>query len=238
VEGDEWLAPTLVRDGAEKVGSAQSTRGSAATSVAALGDDDVPDISELALEEAAPGVGASSQAVAARGLEADEEDGGVLRPHSQTHTSAPPRYLVAHEPDDVIMRTRTYDVFISFDKYYATPRIWLVGYSESRQPLSPEECLEDVSVEHARKTVTVDSHPHTGVRAVSIHPCRHAAVMKSLAEQLGAGGKMPQIQHFLLIFLRFCQTVCLAAMGDLNCCRLTPSKQAVPTLAYDFTVSI
>ena len=213
-EGDEWLAPTLVRNAGEKQGSSTQSSGGAAvgaptqpTSAAACdaGDDDVPDISELALEDTARGEAAL--AVAARGLEADEEDSGVLRPHAQPHTTSAPRYLVAHEPDDVIMRTRTYDVSITFDKYYATPRIWLVGYSESRQPLSAEECLEDVSVEHARKTVTVDSHPHTGVRAVSIHPCKHAAVMKSLAEQLSAGGKQPKVEHFLLIFLRFCQTV-------------------------------
>ena len=149
----------------------------------------MPDISELALEDTARGGGGASQTTVARGLEADEEDGGVLRPHAQSQAHPPPGYLVAHEPEDVIRRTRTYDVSITFDKYYATPRIWLVGYSESRQPLSADECLEDVSVEHVKKTVTVDEHPHTGVRAVSIHPCRHAAVMKSLGEQLSAGGQ-------------------------------------------------
>ena len=29
-----------------------------------------------------------------------------------------------------IERTRTYDVSITYDKYYQTPRIWLFGYSE------------------------------------------------------------------------------------------------------------
>jgi ubiquitin-like-conjugating enzyme ATG3 len=40
-------------------------------------------------------------------------------------------YLVAYEPDDDhILRTRTYDVSITYDKYYQTPRVWLTGYDE------------------------------------------------------------------------------------------------------------
>jgi ubiquitin-like-conjugating enzyme ATG3 len=63
-------------------------------------------------------------------------------------------YLVAYEPDDDhILRTRTYDVSITYDKYYQTPRVWLTGYDETRHLLQPELVLEDVSQDHARKTV-------------------------------------------------------------------------------------
>ena len=34
--------------------------------------------------------------------------------------------------DDNILRTRTYDVNITYDKYYQTPRVWLAGYDESK----------------------------------------------------------------------------------------------------------
>jgi len=71
----------------------------------------------------------------------------------------------------------------------------------------------------ARPQVTIDPHPHAqATPAVSIHPCRHAAVVKSLAEQLSAGGGGAPISNdrFLLVFLRFCQT-------------------AVPCLEYDYT---
>ena len=45
-----------------------------------------------------------------------------------------------------------------------------------------------VAAEHARKTVTVEPHPHSpAIRVASIHPCRHAAVMKKLAS-MGAAG--------------------------------------------------
>ena len=29
-----------------------------------------------------------------------------------------------------LLQVRTYDVMITYDKYYQTPRIWLVGYDE------------------------------------------------------------------------------------------------------------
>jgi hypothetical protein len=34
------------------------------------------------------------------------------------------------------------------------------------------QVLEDVSEEHAKKTITVDPHPHMTLSAASIHPCR------------------------------------------------------------------
>lgn len=32
--------------------------------------------------------------------------------------------------DGEIIHTRTYDLHITYDKYYQTPRIWLTGYNE------------------------------------------------------------------------------------------------------------
>lgn len=54
----------------------------------------------------------------------------------------------------------------------------------------PLQVLEDISAEHARKTVTVEPHPHavSGLQAASIHPCRHANVMKKLADVVSSGG--------------------------------------------------
>ncbi len=31
---------------------------------------------------------------------------------------------------DGILQTRTYDLNITYDKYYQTPRLWLYGYDE------------------------------------------------------------------------------------------------------------
>lgn len=48
----------------------------------------------------------------------------------------------AEEEEDHIVRTRTYDLLISYDKYYQVPRFWLVGYNENRQPLTPKQVRE------------------------------------------------------------------------------------------------
>merc|ERR1712087_259993 len=92
---------------------------------------------------------------------------------------------------DNVLRTRTYDISITYDKYYQVPRIWLIGYDETRQPLEPVKCLEDVSHEHARKTVTIDEHPHLPIMSASIHPCKHANVMKRISDMMIDGGKTP-----------------------------------------------
>ena len=35
-----------------------------------------------------------------------------------------------------LLQVRTYDVMITYDKYYQTPRIWLLGYDEVTFPTS------------------------------------------------------------------------------------------------------
>lgn len=127
-------------------------------------------------------------------------------------------YLVAHEPeDDNILRTRTYDVSITYDKYYQTPRVWLTGYDESRMLLQPELVLEDVSQDHARKTVTIEDHPHLPGKHASVHPCRHGAVMKKIIDVLMSRGVEPEVDKYLFLFLKFMASV-------------------IPTIEYDYTM--
>ncbi|XP_044468128.1 autophagy-related protein 3 [Mangifera indica] len=129
-----------------------------------------------------------------------------------------PTYFVAHEPDDDnILRTRTYDVSITYDKYYQTPRVWLTGYDESRMLLQPELVLEDVSQDHARKTVTIEDHPHLPGKHASIHPCRHGAVMKKIIDVLVSRGVEPEVDKYLFLFLKFVASV-------------------IPTIEYDYTM--
>ncbi|XP_068732127.1 ubiquitin-like-conjugating enzyme ATG3 isoform X2 [Montipora capricornis] len=87
-----------------------------------------------------------------------------------------------------ILHTRTYDMYITYDKYYQTPRLWLFGYNENREPLSVEEMYEDMSQDHAKKTVTVEAHPHLPMTMASVHPCRHADVMKKIIQTVADGG--------------------------------------------------
>jgi len=76
------------------------------------------------------------------------------------------------------VKTRTYDLSICYDQFHQTPRVWLFGYDENKNPLKPEEVLQDISHDHANKTVTIAQHPHTHIPQAYIHPCKHAAVMK------------------------------------------------------------
>lgn len=46
-----------------------------------------------------------------------------------------------------------------------------------------------MSKEHAGYTLTWDPHPHEDFHAVSVHPCRHAQVMKELLDAMEQDGK-------------------------------------------------
>eukprot|EP00010_Vexillifera_abyssalis_P001628 CAMPEP_0201552184 /NCGR_PEP_ID=MMETSP0173_2-20130828/14543_1 /ASSEMBLY_ACC=CAM_ASM_000268 /TAXON_ID=218659 /ORGANISM="Vexillifera sp., Strain DIVA3 564/2" /LENGTH=314 /DNA_ID=CAMNT_0047962623 /DNA_START=27 /DNA_END=974 /DNA_ORIENTATION=+ len=118
---------------------------------------------------------------------------------------------------DNIIRTRTYDIMITYDKYYQTPRVWLSGYDKNRQPLKPEQIFQDISQDHAHKTVTFDTHPHLGHSCAYIHPCKHASVMKKIMGRLHESGKELRVDQYLFLFLKFISAV-------------------IPTIEYDFTV--
>jgi len=77
---------------------------------------------------------------------------------------------------------------ITYDKLYQTPRLWLLGYDENGTPLKPQQVFEDVSADHANKTVTIEPFPHsTSLTLASVHPCKHASVMRKVIERMNAG---------------------------------------------------
>ena len=88
--------------------------------------------------------------------------------------------------NDSLLKVRTYDCIITYDKYYQTPRLWLQGYDEHQSQLSYNQILEDVPQDHANKTVTSEPFPHSASNApmLSVHPCKHASVMKKMIERL------------------------------------------------------
>ncbi|TYZ67764.1 hypothetical protein PybrP1_009863 [[Pythium] brassicae (nom. inval.)] len=135
-------------------------------------------------------------------------------------------YLVASEPDDdndAILYTRTYDLSITYDKYYQTPRVWLFGYDETSRPLSADEMFEDIMQDYANRTVTMEPHPHRGALVhASVHPCQHGAVMKrivaNMRDQAGDASEIRSDQY-LFLFLKFIQSV-------------------IPTIDYDHTIEV
>jgi ubiquitin-like-conjugating enzyme ATG3 len=121
-----------------------------------------------------------------------------------------------------VLMTRTYDLHITYDRFYQTPRMWLSGYSESDKPLTNEQTYEDISQDHVNKTVTFEAHPHIEATTMcSIHPCKHANVIKKIMDAMEAGdsGETLQVHMYMVVFLKFIQA-------------------AIPTIEYDFTKSV
>ena len=128
-------------------------------------------------------------------------------------------FKVKEKAESKILKTRTYDVSITYDKYYRVPRVWLRGYDENGNPLSSSQIFEDISADHAHKTVTVEPHIHTGIVSASIHPCRHSEVMKRFMTKFEESGKQMTVDGYLFLFLKFMSAV-------------------IPTIQYDFTQSV
>jgi ubiquitin-like-conjugating enzyme ATG3 len=124
--------------------------------------------------------------------------------------------------DDVtshIIKCRRYDISITYDKYYQTPRCWLVGFNEEGNLLTTEELFMDIVKDYADKTVTIELHPHLFTPHVYIHPCRHAQVMKNMIDHMINHGNEPRIEQYMMLFIKFIQSV-------------------IPTIEYDYTMDV
>ena len=151
---------------------------------------------------------------------ADYEDDNILQDDAAV--------LDQPEENDNLVRVRTYDLSITYDKYYQTPRVWMVGRSAEGQPLSGKEMMEDVITDYANKTVTIEGHPHVSGPHASIHPCQHGKVMKTIVKNLtrqsskandGDETVGPSVEMYLFIFLKFVSSM-------------------IPTINYDFTMDV
>jgi len=154
---------------------------------------------------------------------ADFEDDNVLADDDAVAKPA----AVELDEDDHIVKVRTYDLSITYDKYYQTPRIWMSGKTASGDPLTAAQTMEDVMTDYANKTVTMEAHPHIfGLSCASIHPCQHGKVMKTIVRNLiaatdnGEGeAEGPSVEMYLFIFLKFVSSI-------------------IPTINYDFTMDV
>ncbi|TXT16058.1 hypothetical protein VHUM_00561 [Vanrija humicola] len=162
---DEWVATHI---GREAKASAitdipdldESPSLNAATANLHIGDDDeIPDMDDIPdMDEAA-------------GLE-EEDDSAAARPAPSSSSN--------------LLQVRTYDCYISYDKHYQTPRFWLFGYDEHKTPLTTQQVFQDVPSDHAFKTMTMEAFPHSGTQLASVHPCKHASVMKKFIDRMEA----------------------------------------------------
>jgi ubiquitin-like-conjugating enzyme ATG3 len=118
-----------------------------------------------------------------------------------------------------VLKTREYEVTVTYDFYYCVPRMWLMGYNEKGIPLTDEEMKEDIMPEYRNKTCTIEPQTFTGIRNISVHPCRHSLLLKKMIKDFQNSGKKLEVEQSILLFLKFLQSV-------------------VPTVQYDFTMDI
>ena len=88
---------------------------------------------------------------------------------------------------------RTYTLYITYSAYYRTPRVYLSGYSATTNtPLPPMSMMDDIVGDYKDKTVTLEDFAFTSppIKTASVHPCRHASVMKVLLDRADAALKL------------------------------------------------
>jgi len=174
-------------------------------SVDATGDDDDEWVVSKATSTAAA---TSEEATAIGDIVAADDDLAALEDDTVAADAA--------TAQTKILKTRTYDLSITYDKYWQTPRMWFYGYAEDSSPLTQPQVFEDIILDYARRTVTFELHPHLATLHASIHPCKHPAAMKRIIDQMRAP---PRPDQALFLFLKFIQSV-------------------VPTINYDFTLDV
>ncbi|GAO20002.1 uncharacterized protein UV8b_04132 [Ustilaginoidea virens] len=83
---------------------------------------------------------------------------------------------------------RTYTLYIMYSPYYRTPRLYLSGYLPNGQPLPPQSMMDDIVGDYKDKTVTLEDFPFfaNNIKMASVHPCKHASVMKTLLDRADA----------------------------------------------------
>ncbi|OJJ95313.1 hypothetical protein ASPACDRAFT_127384 [Aspergillus aculeatus ATCC 16872] len=88
--------------------------------------------------------------------------------------------------------TRTYNLYITYSNFYRTPRLYLSGYLSPSEPLPPPLMMEDIVGDYKDKTVTLEDFPwfDGNVKMATVHPCRHASVMKTLLDRADAALKI------------------------------------------------
>ena len=171
---------------------------------------------------------------------ADFEDDNVLQDDDAAVVPSQPTATTTKDGDDNtnIVKVRTYDLSITYDKYYQTPRVWMMGKQPmndgSERPLSGREMMQDVMSDYANKTVTIEAHPHVTGPHASIHPCQHGKVMKTIVQNLLRATQQtatdgdevalaqqqgPSVEMYLFIFLKFVSSI-------------------IPTINYDFTMDV
>jgi len=79
-----------------------------------------------------------------------------------------------------------------YSPWYHTPRLYMQGYQPNGDPLPPQLMMEDIVGDYKDKTVTLEPFPFfaNDIKMASVHPCKHASVMKTLLDRADAALKI------------------------------------------------
>ena len=120
---------------------------------------------------------------------------------------------------------RRYDISITYDNYYRTPRIWFLGTDENDYPIPNDKVLDDISVDHSKVTATIEIHPYYKINCISVHPCQHSSAMKFFIKKNiikateSEDIEVISVDKYFLYFIKFMACI-------------------IPNLEFDFTKPI
>lgn len=73
--------------------------------------------------------------------------------------------------------------------------------------MTPNSIMNLISRDHAHKTVTIETFPHFSQTIASVHPCKHASVMKRIIDQYLEGSREVRVDQYLILFLKFMSSI-------------------------------
>lgn len=62
--------------------------------------------------------------------------------------------------------------------------------------------FQDISQDHAKKTVTIEAHPHLGYRCAFIHPCKHASIISKFISRCAEDGHSFGLDNYFCLLLK------------------------------------
>ncbi len=227
--GDDWMVSSILAEGEDDGDGDDEDDDNIEDDFDILDEDG--EVVEKAPEESKPAAAPATQ----ENDDDDDDEYGDMDDYEDEDILVDEDAAAVPKSDEAastIVKTRTYDLSITYDKYYQVPRVWMVGRDENDQPLTSSQMMEDVISDYANKTVTMEVHPHVSSSCphASIHPCQHSKVMKAIVKNLIKGTTTvleegddkpigPAVETYLFIFLKFVSSM-------------------IPTINYDFTMEV
>ena len=108
-----------------------------------------------------------------------------------------------------ISKNHYYNISITYDQYYRTPRIWFEGTDAGGGLLTQNEIYSDFMIEYIKVSLTLETHPVLKINCISVHPCKHAfAMQKMFAFELEKKeASEVKIEDYIVHFLKFASCV-------------------------------